>query len=168
MFGSVGYFPRTIKSTGAKKSKFSDQSHTGIALGCSDYTNGMMFWDLTTSRSFSVSPDYSLDPTKSLANPFPELHYEVASKSKAAARMHSATPSFPTTRSSLFALHLAAQSANLVTTGFFKRPSTAFVEAPNTGTRPWLPHSSRLVSPHANMTPASSLVPLLTESPHCT
>jgi hypothetical protein len=31
-FGSVGYFRRTIESTGAKKSKFSDQSHTGIAL----------------------------------------------------------------------------------------------------------------------------------------
>jgi transposase InsO family protein len=64
-FGSVGYFRRTIESTGAKKSKFSDQSHAGIALGRSDYTNGMMFWDPTTSR-FSVSLDYSLDPTSSL------------------------------------------------------------------------------------------------------
>jgi hypothetical protein len=35
-FGSVGYFRRTIESSGAKKSKFSDQSHTGIALGRSD------------------------------------------------------------------------------------------------------------------------------------
>jgi hypothetical protein len=60
-FGSVGYFRRTIESTGAKKSKFSDQSHKGIVLGRSDYTNGMMFWDPTTSR-FSVSPNYSLDP----------------------------------------------------------------------------------------------------------
>jgi hypothetical protein len=34
-----------------------------------------MFWDPTTSR-FSVSPDYSLDPTKSLADTFPELHYD--------------------------------------------------------------------------------------------
>jgi hypothetical protein len=33
----------------------------------------MMFWDPTTSR-FSVSPGYSLDPTKCLADPFPELH----------------------------------------------------------------------------------------------
>jgi hypothetical protein len=53
-FGSAGYFRRTIESTGAKKSKFSDQSHTGIALGRSNYTNGMMFWDPATSH-FSVS-----------------------------------------------------------------------------------------------------------------
>jgi hypothetical protein len=38
-------------------------------------TNGMMFWDPTTSR-FSVSPNYNLDPTKSLADSFPELHYD--------------------------------------------------------------------------------------------
>jgi hypothetical protein len=34
-----------------------------------------MSWDPTTSR-FSVSPGYSLDPTKSLADPFPELHFD--------------------------------------------------------------------------------------------
>jgi hypothetical protein len=71
----LGIFVGLLKGTGAKKSKFSDQSHTGIALSCSNYTNGMrMFWDLTTSR-FSISPDYSLDPTQSLASFFPELHY---------------------------------------------------------------------------------------------
>jgi hypothetical protein len=73
-FGIVGYFRRTIESSGAKKWKFSDQSHTGIALGRSNYTNGMIFWDPPTRR-FSASPDYNLDPTKSLADPFPELHY---------------------------------------------------------------------------------------------
>jgi hypothetical protein len=73
-FGTVRFFRRTIESTGQKKSKFSSQSHTGIALGRSDCTNGMMFWDPTTSR-FSVSADYSLDPDRSLANPFPELNY---------------------------------------------------------------------------------------------
>jgi hypothetical protein len=31
-FGSVGYLQRTIESSAAKKSKFPDQSHTGIAL----------------------------------------------------------------------------------------------------------------------------------------
>jgi hypothetical protein len=34
-----------------------------------------MFWDPATSR-FSVSPGYTLDRTKSLADPFPELHYD--------------------------------------------------------------------------------------------
>jgi hypothetical protein len=38
--GSIGYFRCTIKSTGQKRS-----TSCGIALGHSDYTNGMMFWD---------------------------------------------------------------------------------------------------------------------------
>jgi hypothetical protein len=63
-FGTVGFFRRTIKGTGQKKSKYSSQSHMGIALGRSDYTNGMMFWDPATSR-FSVLADYSLDPDRS-------------------------------------------------------------------------------------------------------
>jgi hypothetical protein len=37
-FGSVGYFRRTIESSGKGKSKFSSKSHIGIALGRSDYT----------------------------------------------------------------------------------------------------------------------------------
>jgi hypothetical protein len=74
MFGSVRYFCWTIESSDAKKSKCSNQSHTDIALCPSDYTNGMMFWDPATSR-FSVSPDYSLNPTKSLADTFQELPY---------------------------------------------------------------------------------------------
>ena len=74
-FGSVGYFRRTIESSGQKKSKFSSQSSTAIALGRSDYTNGMMFWDPTTSR-FPVSADYKLDPDRQLSDPFPEIHYD--------------------------------------------------------------------------------------------
>jgi hypothetical protein len=73
-FGTVCFFRRTIESTGQNKTKFSSQSHTGIALGRSDYTNGMMFWDPSTSR-FSVSTDYTLDRDRSLLDPFPELHY---------------------------------------------------------------------------------------------
>jgi hypothetical protein len=74
-FGTVGFFRCTIENTGQKKTKFSSQSHTGIALGRSGYTNGMMFWDPSTSR-FSVSADYTLDPDRSLSDPFPELHYD--------------------------------------------------------------------------------------------
>jgi hypothetical protein len=59
-WGSIGYFRHTIESTGQKKSKFSAQTSAGIALGCSNYTKGMMFWDPNTSR-FSVSADYKLD-----------------------------------------------------------------------------------------------------------
>jgi hypothetical protein len=58
-FGSVGYFRETIKSKdGLKNWKFSHQSSTRIALGCSDYTNGMKFWDPTMFRLL-VSADYS-------------------------------------------------------------------------------------------------------------
>jgi hypothetical protein len=74
-FGSIGYFRRTTESSGKEKSKFSSKSHTGIALGRSDYTNGMMFWDPTTS-SFSVLADFRLDPDRGLGDPFPGIHYD--------------------------------------------------------------------------------------------
>ena len=74
-FGSIGYFRRTIESSGKSKSKFSSKSHFGIALGRSDYTNGMMFWDPTTS-SFSVSADFQLDPDRGLSDPFPGIMYD--------------------------------------------------------------------------------------------
>ena len=74
-FGSIGYFRRTTESSGKSKSKFSSKSHFGIALGRSDYTNGMMFWDPTTS-SFSVSADFRLDPDRGLGDPFPGIAYD--------------------------------------------------------------------------------------------
>ena len=74
-FGSIGYFRRTIESSGKAKSKFSSKSHFGIALGRSDYTNGMMFWDPSTS-CFSVSADYRLDPDRGLGDPFPGIYYD--------------------------------------------------------------------------------------------
>jgi hypothetical protein len=74
-FGSVGYFRRTTETSGKEKSKFSSKSHIGIALGRSDYTNGMMFWDPTTS-CFSVSSDFRLDPDRGLGDPFPGIHYD--------------------------------------------------------------------------------------------
>jgi hypothetical protein len=46
-----------------------------MVVGRSNYTNGMMFWDPTTSR-FTVSAGYSLDPDRILANFFPELNYD--------------------------------------------------------------------------------------------
>jgi hypothetical protein len=74
-FGLVGYFRRTTESSGKAKSKFSSKSHIRIALGHSDYTNGMMFWDPTTS-CFSVSAGYWLDPDRGLGDPFPGIHYD--------------------------------------------------------------------------------------------
>jgi hypothetical protein len=70
----LGIF-RTIESSGKEKSKFSSKSHIGIALGRSDYTNGMMFWDPTTSR-FSASADFHLDPDRGLGDLFPGIHYD--------------------------------------------------------------------------------------------
>jgi hypothetical protein len=74
-WGSTGYFRQTIESSGAKRTNFSSQTRAGIALGRSDYTNGIMFWDPTTSR-FSVSADYRLDSARALEDPFPELKYD--------------------------------------------------------------------------------------------
>jgi hypothetical protein len=76
-FGSLGYFCCTIKSSGKGKSKFSSKSHIRIALGRSDYTNRMMFWDPTTS-SFSISANFRLDPNRGLGDPFPGIHYDGA------------------------------------------------------------------------------------------
>ena len=46
-----------------------------IALGRADTANGMLFWNPTLSR-FCVSADYTLDVTRSVADPFPSLLYD--------------------------------------------------------------------------------------------
>jgi hypothetical protein len=74
-WGSIGYFRQTIHSSGAAHSNFSTQTRAGITLGQSDYTNGIMFWDPTTS-CFSISADYQLDSDRALEDPFPKLKYD--------------------------------------------------------------------------------------------
>jgi hypothetical protein len=55
-WGSVGYYRRTTDS-GITRNSFDMQTSRGIAIGRSNQTNGMIFWDPITSR-MNVSADY--------------------------------------------------------------------------------------------------------------
>jgi hypothetical protein len=55
----MGYYRRVQDSSGAQ-GQFDLQSSVGIAIGRSNHTNGMIFWDLVTQR-MNVSADYHLD-----------------------------------------------------------------------------------------------------------
>ena len=46
----------------------------GIALGHSEFTNGMIFYNPTLD-SFNVSADYKLDKQKQLGEVFPSIKY---------------------------------------------------------------------------------------------
>jgi hypothetical protein len=50
-------------------------SSVGIAIGRSNHTNGMIFWDPVTQR-MNVSADYKLDPTAAIGTQFPTVLYD--------------------------------------------------------------------------------------------
>jgi hypothetical protein len=50
-------------------------SSVGIAIGRSNHTNEMIFWDPITQR-MNVSADYKLDPTASIGVHFPNVIYD--------------------------------------------------------------------------------------------
>ena len=74
-FGCLGYFRKPILSSGRAISNFHSQSVPGIALGRSDFSNAMLFWNPLTSR-FSTSADYKLDTEGALPNVFPGVVYD--------------------------------------------------------------------------------------------
>jgi hypothetical protein len=74
-FGAIGYYRKPLEASSKKRSKFKSQTAAGIALGRSDFTNGMVFWDPDTSK-FSTSADYKLDVHRTLTSPFPNLKYD--------------------------------------------------------------------------------------------
>jgi hypothetical protein len=74
-FGSVRYYHKPLEASSAKRSKFKSRTAAGIAVGHSDFTNGIIFWDPDTSK-FSVSADYKLDVSRTLTSPFPNLKYD--------------------------------------------------------------------------------------------
>ena len=74
-FGCLGYFRKPILSDGKGISNFHSQSVPGIALGRSDFSNAMLFWNPLTSR-FSTSADYKLDTEGTLPNVFPGVVYD--------------------------------------------------------------------------------------------
>ena len=73
-FRCVGYFQKPFLPSGQKTSNFHEQTHPGIALGQSDYSNAIMFWDPISSQ-FCVLSDYKLDINWSLLDAFPDLKY---------------------------------------------------------------------------------------------
>ena len=74
-FGAVGYYRKPLEASSKKRSKFKSRTAAGIAIGRSDFTNGMVFWDPDTSK-FSTSADYKLDASRTLTSPFPHLKYD--------------------------------------------------------------------------------------------
>jgi hypothetical protein len=74
-FGAVVYYHHPSDGGGGERKKFESKAFTGIALGCSDNTNGMMFWNSTLSR-FCVSADYKLDSDRVIAGAFPDINYD--------------------------------------------------------------------------------------------
>jgi hypothetical protein len=74
-FGTVGYYRKPLEASSKKRSKFKSRTAAGVAIGQSDFTNGMVFWDPDTSK-FSTSADYKLDASRTLTSPFPNLKYD--------------------------------------------------------------------------------------------
>jgi hypothetical protein len=65
----VGYYRRCADS-GIDRGNFDAQSSIGLALGQSNQTNAMIFWDPATSR-MDISADYRLDPTALITSSYP-------------------------------------------------------------------------------------------------
>lgn len=73
-WGSVGYFWRP--ETGKRSdTSFASQTMPRVALGRSDNTSEMLFWDPLT-HCFNVSQDFKLDESRSLGAVFPGLAYD--------------------------------------------------------------------------------------------
>ena len=73
-FGCIGSFRRPTDGNNARKT-FDSQGMLGIALGRSEFTNGMVFYNPTLD-SFCTSVDYVLDPHQSVQEHFPNIIYD--------------------------------------------------------------------------------------------
>ena len=67
-FGCVGYYRRDAPT-------FETETLPGIALGRSDYTNGIVFYNPSTHQ-FTVSADYTLDAGRAVRTLFPRVVYD--------------------------------------------------------------------------------------------
>jgi hypothetical protein len=67
-FGAIGYY-RYDSPT------FESESRPGIALGRSDYTNGLIFYS-PANHTFTVSADYTMDAKRSIRTLFPCVVYD--------------------------------------------------------------------------------------------
>ena len=70
-FGSIGSF-RHPRDGQRNLTTFESHGMLGIAFGRSEFTNSMIFYNLTLD-SFCTSADYRLDPHASIAENFPSV-----------------------------------------------------------------------------------------------
>ncbi|OEU11655.1 hypothetical protein FRACYDRAFT_244773 [Fragilariopsis cylindrus CCMP1102] len=73
-FGCVGAFRRVRDGT-RDRTKFESQGLLGIALGNSEFTNGMVFYN-PIMDSFCTSVDYILDKNRLVGEVFPNISYD--------------------------------------------------------------------------------------------
>ena len=73
-FGCVGSY-RRVRDSNRNRTTFESQCMLGIALGRSEYTNGMIFYNPELD-SFSTSADYVLDKKRSIGEVFPSIRYD--------------------------------------------------------------------------------------------
>jgi hypothetical protein len=74
-WGSYGYYHRPQDGGRGQRTKFESKGFTGIALGRSDVSNALVFYNPTLQK-FSTSADYLLNANKSIGSAFPSLHYD--------------------------------------------------------------------------------------------
>ena len=68
-FGSIGYFHRPADGQ-RRRQTFESKSFVGLAVGRSDFCNGLVFYN-PDLQTFSVSSDYSLDVDRGVSDAFP-------------------------------------------------------------------------------------------------
>lgn len=71
----IGYYRKPIVSNGQQITNFACQTHPGIALGHSNYSNAMLFYDPMT-KMFITLADYKLDSKRKLPDVYPHLKYD--------------------------------------------------------------------------------------------
>ena len=72
--GCIGAFCST-RDGNHNRNNFESQCMLGIALGRSEYTNGMVFYN-SIMDSFGISIDYLIDKNSHVGEVFPSLHYD--------------------------------------------------------------------------------------------
>ena len=73
-FGAVGSF-RQVRDNNCNRTQFKSQGMLGIALGWSEYTNGVVFYN-PVLYNLSTSVDYLLDKSKNIGDIFPSIQYD--------------------------------------------------------------------------------------------
>ena len=72
-FGAIGAF-RRARDGNHTRTNYDSQCMLGIALGRSEFTNGMIFYNPELD-SFCVSADYLIDKRRHIGEAFPSIRY---------------------------------------------------------------------------------------------